>query len=393
MKDLHKAIRRFASVIVGLVFFTAGMLKLMDPAGASLVVKEYFIFFHTDWLSATSGVVAVCLALMETITGAALLAGVWRRQVALLTTILVGFFTLITLILLVSKSQMDCGCFGEAIHLSTLGTFLKNIVLCLLCALAFLPVKDFGQSRRGKLAVFAMSVVVVTGFTVYELGHLPLIDFTEFAPGASFVGDAGGDGDHTADSQEELYVIYEKDGREGAFTLDRLPDSTWTFVRVQEMERTYADYESANPSISLADANGDYHDELLHEGNIMVVSIYNAGRLSESDLASAAGFLEAAEAAGFRAVVIARERIGLWPETYTSDYKKVITLNRSNGGATWISDGEIIAKWPAGSRPDGDELKNLMNKNEMEYMVKRNSRGRIWFQGIMLYSLAILLLA
>lgn len=392
MKDIHKAVRRLVAVTVGLVFFTAGMLKLMDPVGATLVVKEYFTFFHTGWLSATAGFAAVAMALLETLTGAALLAGVWRKWVALVTTVLVGFFTLITLILLVTKAEMDCGCFGEAIHLSTTATFLKNVVLCVFCAIAFLPARDFSPTRRGKLAVFAMSVVVVTGFTVYELGHLPLIDFTEFAPGASFVSESS-DGEKAADSREEIFVIYEKDGKEGVFSLDRLPDSTWTFVRVRELERTYADYESGSPSISLADAEGNYHDQLLAEGNIMVLSIHNAAGFRQEDLASAAGFLEAAEAVGFRTVVIARERIEALPEVYTSDYKKVITLNRSNGGATWISDGEIIAKWPAGKRPDAEELQSLMNKNEMEYMVKRNSRGRIWFQGIMLYSLAILLLA
>lgn len=391
MKDFHTAVRRLSAIILGLVFFTAGMLKLMDPVGAGLVVKEYFSFFHTPWLSPAAKAVGAALALLETLTGASLLAGMWRRQTALVTSVLTGFFTVITFILMVSGAEMDCGCFGEAIHLSNTATFIKNIVLCALCLSAFMPSKSLREAGRSKPAVFAASVAVVIGFAIYGLGHLPLIDFTEFAPGASFVDDGTGAG--APESREEIFLIYEKEGKEGVFTLDRLPDSTWTYVGVKELERAYSDYESGRPVLSLADADGNYHDDLLNEGDVMILSVYEDAKLGQEDIAAAEAFLAEAEAAGFRTVVVTRGRTEALAQAYTTDYKKIITLNRSNGGATWVSDGEIIAKWHAGGRPDGVQLQKIISGNDMEYMVRRNSKGRIWFQGIMLYSLAILLLA
>lgn len=393
MKDFHKGIRRFCTILLGLVFFTAGMLKLMDPVGSGLVIREYYHFFHTEWLAGTAKSFGFIMAMIESLTGAALLAGVWRKYVAVITSVLTGFFTILTFILLVTDSQMDCGCFGEAIHLSTLATFIKNVVLCALCALAFLPIREYTATRPGKLTVFIMEAIIIVAFGVYELGHLPLMDFTEFAPGASLVSaDEDSVQKGASDSSEEIYVIYEKDGKEGLFTLDRLPDSTWTFVGVKELDRTYADYEDSTPTLSISDAEGNYCESMLHEGNVMVITIYDTERFDGSDAASAAHFMEAAEAAGFKTVVIARAPVEGLEDVYTADFKKVITINRSNGGATWISDGEIIAKWTANDRPDAAELQKLSGQNDMEYMVKKASKGRIWYQGIMLYSLAILLL-
>ena len=80
MKIFHIGIRRFCSILIGLVFFTAGMLKLMDPVGAGLMVEEYLKFFHLAWAIGVSRFLGVAMALLETLTGAALMAGADERR-------------------------------------------------------------------------------------------------------------------------------------------------------------------------------------------------------------------------------------------------------------------------------------------------------------------------
>ena len=75
MKGFHIGLRRLCSVLLGLVFFIAGMLKLMDPVGSGLVVEEYLEFFHIGGLAFAAKWIGVILALVETLTGAALIAG------------------------------------------------------------------------------------------------------------------------------------------------------------------------------------------------------------------------------------------------------------------------------------------------------------------------------
>ena len=191
------------------------------------------------------------------------------------------------------------------------------------------------------------------------------------------------------DTKQEYYVIYEKNGQEGAFTLDNLPDSTWTFVRVENLETSISDYEQSVPVFYISDSDGNYHNELLTEGKVMVLSIYDVPGFK--DMARAEQLLRDAEAAGFTALAVAREPIpGI--ETFTSDYKKIITLNRSNGGVTYLDDGEIICKWPARRIPDAEGLEEVYSRNSLEQFVERSSRRRIAFQGVVLYSLAILLI-
>ena len=396
MKGFHLGLRRLCSILLGLVFFIAGMLKLMDPVGAGLVVEEYLEFLHFGWLAFAAKGLGVALALVETLTGAALIAGVWRRQTAAIASILTLGFTFLTLLLVIFNPEMDCGCFGEAVHLTHMQTFLKNLVLCLLCAGAFLPVRDYGRNRKSKVIAFCLVAVTVLLFTVMSLISVPLMDFTEFAPGASLA--ANGDEEYTDggislggenDTKQEYFVIYEKNGQEGAFTLDNLPDSTWTFVRVENMETSISDYEKSMPVFYISDTDGNYYNDMLMDGKVMVLSIYDVPGFK--DTGRAEQFLRDAEAAGFTAIAVAREPVpGL--SAYLSDFKKIITFNRSNGGATYLADGEIICKWPVRRLPDSEELSKVVARNPMEQLVGRSSRRRIAFQGVVLYSLALLLI-
>ena len=387
MKGFHKGIRRFCSVLLGLVYFIAGMLKLMDPVGSGLVVDGYLSFMHLDVLSPLSKAIGVVMSLAETLVGAALLARVWRKQVAIITSFITIAFTVLTLNLVIFKPDMDCGCFGEAIHLTHWQTFIKNLILCLLCIIAFLPARDYGGNTKSKLVAFFMVAALVLLFTVHSLLSIPLMDFTEFAPGVSLK--AYEDGETLSPGEKEYYVIYEKNGQEGSFTLDNLPDSTWTFVRVKEAGEGFPGGTSEIPTFYIADSEGQYRDELLTEGRVMMLSVYDVPgyeRLSQAEL-----FLREAEEAGFTTLVVAREPVPGF-ETYTSDFKKIITMNRSNGGATYLDDGEIICKWPARRLPDAEGLAKAASLNPLEQLVERSSRRRIAFQGVVLYSLAVLLI-
>ena len=387
MKGFHKGIRRFCSVLLGLVYFIAGMLKLMDPVGAGLVVDGYLEFLHLKWLSFAAKPIGVAMALVEAMVGAALLAKVWRKQVAAITAFITIGFTLLTLQLVIFNPEMDCGCFGEAIHLTHLQTFVKNLILCLLCAIAFLPARDYGGTAKSKVIAFTAVAVVVLLFTANSLLSIPLMDFTEFSPGTSLTAEEDGEDDNG--SGEEYYVIYEKDGREETFTLDNLPDSTRTFVRVETSGSGISDPWSSVPDFYISDADGQYRDDLLTIGKVMVLSVYDVP--GYKDLGRAEQFLREAEEAGFTALAVAREPLpGI--DTYTSDFKKIITLNRSNGGATYINDGEIISKWPSRRLPDAESLAEITSRNPLEQLVERSSRRRIVFQGVVLYSLAVLLI-
>ena len=338
--------RRFCGFICGFVFFLSGILKLMDPVGAGLVMDSYLGFLHIGFLGFASKGLGVLFALAETVVGTALITGVWRRLAAIAAMSLQAFFTLLTLLLVIFNPTMDCGCFGEAFHLTHLQTFIKNIVICVLLCIAFIPMRNLGRPKRRKFVSFGLVCISVMAFTAYSLFYLPLVDFTDFRPGT---GLAAAKAELEVEDAYESIFVYEKDGMQKEFSLNALPDSTWTFVSTMTVQKK--DLTGSGATLSFYDKEGDYLDSLATQGNVMVVSVYDPD-MSEKKWSAAVKFASAARSAGFTPMIL----VSGTPEqtediqtggipVYFCDYKTLITMNRSNAGATWFSQGYLIKKW------------------------------------------------
>ena len=386
--------KRICAVITGTVLFIAGVLKLMDPLGTSLIVEEYFRFFHLSFLAGTSGVAGVVLALFESVLGASLITGIWRKFAAIASVCLIGLFTLVVAILWIAGAKFDCGCFGDALHLEHWQSFVKNVVLLGLWAAAFLPLKDLGEPQKIKYVSFGIGAASVALFCLWSLLSIPLVDFTSLKPGTELNGAAKENFD------DITAAVYVKNGREGAFTPDCPPDSTWTFVRYENYSRGLTDTTAAVQTLSFYNAAGEYADSLATEGRVMVLSAWNPGKISAKRMASLESFAKAAEQAGYRVLYL----VAGTPETLESaspaladitffaDRRMLMTLNRSNGGASYVSEGNIVAKWAAGALPNGDELGKLAKRDPVEYMMKRGNKGKVRLQGFLLYTFAVMLL-
>ena len=144
-------LRRFAAGLIGIVFLVSGLLKISDPVGTMLIVTEYLKFFHIGFLIPAAKGLGIALSLLEALTGIALITGVLRKITAWVTTAMLAFFTIVTLILWVRNPAMDCGCFGQAIHLTHLQSLIKNVVMLLLALWAFIPYGDFGKTPTRKI--------------------------------------------------------------------------------------------------------------------------------------------------------------------------------------------------------------------------------------------------
>ena len=384
MRYILFRMKRFCGFAVGFVFFISGLLKLVDPVGAGLVMKEYFKFLHLGFLEGLSLPSGVAFALAETIVGAGLITGVWRKIIATAAVGLQSMFTILTLLLVIFKPEMDCGCFGEAIHLTHGETFIKNLILLSLLLIYFIPIKYLGQTRKKKYVSFALVSLSSIAFTIYSLMYIPMADFTDFRPGAVVNNESNMD-----EAAFEATFVYSKDGKEERFSLENLPDSTWTFVRADTSPITEDGQGSAR--ISIYDNAGNYADSLITKGKVMIVSLYK-GSLSEKDIRTIREFLDNAKTAGFSPILLTSgvETHGL--ESYNCDYKTLITLNRSNGGATYLEDGYIIRKWAERTLPAPEELAMISDEDPTDTFIGRDTRTSLAFQGFLLYVFAVMLL-
>ena len=394
--------KRFCGFIAGFVFFIAGIFKLLDPVGAGLVMKEYMDFLHLGFVSALAKPSAVALAFVEVLIGTALVTGIWRRLTAVAALIFQTFFTFLTLLLVILNPQMDCGCFGEVVHLTHIQTFIKNLVLeALLVAFAF-PFRYLGGPKKHKYVSFGVVMLSVLAFSLYTWLYIPFVDYTAFKPAVAL--QAGSAFATVEDDSYEAVFVYEKDGKTEEFSLDELPDSTWTFVDVRT---TPGSEQVANTvSLSFYDELGAYQDSLAVKGKVLVVSLYDAG-VRQSVWEKVASFVSMAEEVGFTSLVLVSatdEQLNnvyakLPQQTeilkrclYRSDYKTLVTMNRSNGGVTYFSDGYLVKKWAAKSRPGMNELQEVFNGDDTETIIGSDAVGSLAFQGFLLYVFAVMLL-
>lgn len=402
MKYFALRTRRLLAFIAGAVYVFSGISKLLDPVGAELVMEAYMDFFHVGFMSFAAKPLAVALALLEAVLGSALMTGVWRKVAAISAFALQGFFTLVTIVLVVFNPEMDCGCFGNVAHLSHIQSFVKNVVLCLMLVGAFVPLRELGVPKARKYVSFAIVTLSLLLFTVWSWMHIPLVDYTEFAPGALLR--SAESAELFEDEKYQSVFVYEKDGKQEVFSLNDLPDSTWTFVEARTEVREGGDTESS-VVLSIYDRDGMYHDEEVSSGKVMVVSVY---RMQDAGWERIADYVSELRKSGFRTLVLVsglpqeidQVMEGLTPEQvnvlhqdmYMSDFKTLVSLNRSNGGLTYFSEGYLISKWASRSVPDADELSQIYKDDETEILLGRTSTSRLYFQGFKLFLFALMLL-
>ena len=389
MNPNYQRLRRLAALLVGIVFLVSGLLKIIDPVGTMLIVKEYFKNFHLAFLSPMAQGLGVALALLEALLGIALITGVLRKEAARVTFVLLGLFTVLTLWLWITNPTMDCGCFGQAIHLTHAQSFWKNVVLLALSAFAFIPFHSFGKPKRDRKVAAALATLSLLVVVYYSNTHLPIVDFTEYDWGAELY--ASLDDEVAADNHYKAAFVYEKDGQEGTFELDFLPDSSWTFVRVDTVFRKTTTVTETYPMLSFTDAEGEYQDRQAAEGRVVVFSVYEPSKADWPRLESQ--YQEVLNAGGKPLVLVSAlpEKLpALAVPTYFADYKTLITLNRSNGGGTYFNEGELVNKWDARHFPEtlAEDFEADPVDLSTRYIVKR----RLYTQGFCVYLAALLIL-
>lgn len=215
-------------LMVGGAFALSGWAKLVDPQGFCLKIKEYLVVWN--FLEVPAELVltaALLISAVEFVTGVMILCGILRRAAPWTAALMMLVWLPLTTWLLIADPVDDCGCFGDFIILSNTATFLKNVALSIGVILLII----YNRRRSGLftapvqwLAVTACWIyAIVISYTGYQVQ--PLLDFRPFKTGTSLYEASLNSG------EEEEYIYTHPTEGERTFTLDELPDSTWTFVR------------------------------------------------------------------------------------------------------------------------------------------------------------------
>jgi len=271
-----KTVRLTARIITGAVFVFSGTVKAIDPLGSTYKFSDYFTAFGLDFLQPLSLPLAILLCLAEFIAGFALLTGTKYKEGLIGITVLMSFFTPLTLVLALTNPVSDCGCFGDAVKLTNWQTFWKNVVL-MTFILILLPDKnkpaEYLKSLQGWLVILSVSIIFI-GFCGYNLKYLPVIDFLPYKTGNN-IKELMEIPEGAPAPVYKTTFIYEKDGVQKEFSIDNFPadDTTWKFID-QKSVLVKKGYEPPIHGFSIVTIdNIDITDKVLNSSNFTLLMI------------------------------------------------------------------------------------------------------------------------
>lgn len=228
-----KILLYLARIIAGLVFMFSGTVKAIDPLGSTYKFQDYFMAFHIDFLKPLSLPLAILLCTTEFFAGISVLLNLRQKAGIWIMMLLMIIFTPLTFVLALTNPVTDCGCFGDAIHLTNWQTFIKNIILLVPVLFLFIN-KNRIHPWQGALKewITASAIIILfVGFIIYNLRYLPVIDFLPYRTG-TYIPDKMIIPEGQPVDKYETTFIYEKNGLQKEFSLENYPadDTTWKFI-------------------------------------------------------------------------------------------------------------------------------------------------------------------
>lgn len=234
-----KLLVNITRVFVGILFIFSGLVKANDPHGLSYKMQEFFDVWATnaslktfmEWLSVYALPFSIIMITLEIMVGVGILLGIWKKFFTILILLLIIFFAFLTGYAVLSGKIASCGCFGDCLPLTSLQSFIKDLVLLVMVLLLFFGRKYIVPvlTPAINILILVVSCTLVLFYQFYVMRHLPTVDCLPFKKGGNVLNLRKMPPNAIPDKKDYRFV-YEKNGKKQNFTIKDLPDSTWQFV-------------------------------------------------------------------------------------------------------------------------------------------------------------------
>ena len=396
---LLKMIVNLCRIIVAVTFIFSGFVKAIDPIGTQYKLQDYLgaigmAGILPNW---TLLAVAVFLAAIEFCIGIFLLFAIQRRLISKLTVAFMAFMTMVTVWIVVADPVKDCGCFGDALHLTNTETLIKNIVL-LVCSLTIMyrPLAMFRfVSKSNQWIVTNYTIVFILVSSGFSLYYLPIFDFRPYHIGVNIP--RGMEIPKGAKlPQFKTTFIMEKNGQRKEFTLDNYPDASWKFIDSKTVQ-TSEGYIPPIHDFSITDNKTglDLTNSVLgHKGYTFLLIAPHLETADDSnfgDIDRLYEYAQSYEIPFYCLTASTTKAIKRWIDLTGAEYPFCITdeavlktIIRSNPGLLLLKDGTIINKWSHNNLPNEAKLSRPISQSSLGKMPKDSVLAKIleivlWF--------------
>lgn len=188
-------------ILCGGLFIYSGFVKGIDPWGTLFKIEEYLAAFGLplSFSLIRLGVFGLCA--VEFVVGCFLLMGCFRKSCPIFAALIMAFMLPLSLWVAMENPVADCGCFGDAIHISNWWTFWKNVALSggIIWLIKYnIKAVCLITPAFQWLAVVASGIFIVI-IEMIGFFYQPLIDFRDYPVGSTLFADEEGADDHGID--------------------------------------------------------------------------------------------------------------------------------------------------------------------------------------------------
>ena len=378
MSRLKSILVNICRLLLAITFIFSGFVKAIDPLGSQYKIGDYLTALGMagkipEWVQL---ILSISLSGAEFTLGILLLLAIRRRLVSKLAFVLMLGMTLITLWLTISNPIQDCGCFGDAIHLTNSQTFIKNLVLLVasivVMRLPLYQVRFISKTNQWIATYFTMIFIVIV--SLLSLYHLPLFDFRPYYIGQNILkGMQIPKG--AKQTKYKTTFICTKNGVQKEFNENNYPynDSTWVFVDTKQ-EVIEKGYEPPIHDFSITDekTGEDLTKQILNKDGYTFLLVSPMLEVAQDrNFGDIEGIYEYAKENGYafygltastdKGIKHWRDITGAEYPFYVTDGTTLKTMIRSNPGLLLLYKGTIINKWNHNDIPKVAELNAPLN--------------------------------
>ena len=344
-------------LLISATFLFSGVVKLVDPRGTQYKIEDYAALFGMHSLVQGIGalILSVALGTLEFYIGFNIFFGIRRRTTTRLALLLLLLLTPITLFIIISGVHMDCGCFGDAVTLTSGQTFAKNVVMLTAATVTVVYYRSMPrlitEGNQWLLSLYEIPFAI--GLALYSINYLPVMDFRPYSIGVDL-----------PEAIEREWKQSEGEPKYADFAVQTLEGEDITFQWLTVLGYKFL---LVLPNLDEAD------DGTMDEAN----SIY------EYSLLHGYPFL-ALTSSTIEAIDRWKDLTGGEYEFAQTDGTVLKTMIRSNPGLLLLHDGVIYQKWPCSSFPKLDIQSKPLEEHEVGQLQK-NDRLRtiyrllLWF--------------
>jgi uncharacterized membrane protein YphA (DoxX/SURF4 family) len=351
-------ITQFSRLFVGILFIISGLIKLNDPLGFSYKLDEYFseAVFNMPFFVPYTLAIALFLVILEVVLGVMLLIGYKTKWTIWSLLLLVVLFTFLTFYSAYFDVVKDCGCFGDALHLTPWQSFSKDLILLFFILILFFNQKYIKPLFANKIEIsLVLASLVLCSFMGYwVINHLPLKDFRPYKVGAN-IRKSMEIPDNAPKSVVEMIFIYKVNGVDKEFTekdLMSLPEGAEFVDRKDKI--IIQGYVPPIHDFKLELDGEDKTDMILSEEKAMLIVAYDLEKANESGLQKINKLYKEATAKGYyvalltgssaNVIVEVKKKYGFTFDVLFCDATALKTIERANPSFVLLNYGTVTQK-------------------------------------------------